>query len=146
MALDVKRKLLVCGSRSITDKEWVKDNIETYWYWNLACYKYPVMIEGEARGVDSIAKEYAQENEWEIESYPANWTLYGRGAGFIRNEIMVKAADEVLVLWDGKSKGTKHDIDLCEKYNKPYKVLIYSTELKEHYVDKFVGGKNGKAN
>lgn len=136
MALDEKRKLLVCGSRSISDKEWVKENIETYWYWNLACYNFPVMIEGEARGVDTFAKEYAQENEWEIESYPADWEKYGKSAGYIRNEIMVKAADEVLIFWDGKSKGTKNDIDLCEKYNKPYKLLIY----KENYVDKYIGG------
>lgn len=141
MAIRAKRKLLVCGSRGITDKDWIKSNIETYWYWNLACYKFPVMIEGEAKGVDSIAKEYAQENEWEIESYPADWEKYGKSAGYIRNEIMVKAADEVLILWDGSSKGTKNDIDLCERYNKPYKVLIYNDSIKENYVDKFVGSK-----
>lgn len=136
MALYEKRKLLVCGSRTITDKEWIFSQIESYWYWNLACYKFPVMIEGEARGVDSIAKDYAVENEWEIEAYPAEWDKYGKSAGYIRNEIMVKACDECLILWDGSSKGTKHDIDLCEKYKKPYKVLIYNENYWEKYVDK----------
>ena len=51
---------------------------------------------------------------------------------------MVKAADEVLILWDGESKGTKHDIDLCEKYNKPYVVLIYNDKVKETYVEKYL--------
>lgn len=142
MALDEKRKLLVCGSRTITDKEWVFSQIEQYWYWNLACYKYPVMIEGEAKGVDSIAKEYAIVSEWEIESYAADWKKYGKSAGFIRNEIMVKACDECLILWDGTSKGTANDIDLCKKYNKPYKVLIYNSDIKENYATKYV--KDGK--
>ena len=139
------RKLLVCGSRTIRDTtyiqgptQWAKNQIEAYWYYNLACYDELVMIEGAAKGIDTIAKEYAQENDWKIEEYPAEWDKYGKSAGYIRNEIMVKAADEVLILWDGESKGTKHDIDLCEKYNKPYKVLIYNNKVKETYVEKYL--------
>jgi len=139
------RKLLVCGSRTIRDTtyikgptQWAKNQIDAYWYYNLACYDELIMIEGAAKGIDTIAKEYAQENDWKIEEYPAEWDKYGKSAGYIRNELMVKAADEVLILWDGESKGTKHDIDLCEKYNKPYKVLIYNDKVKESYVEKYL--------
>ena len=38
---------------------------------------------------------------------------------------MVKAADEVLILWDGERRGTKNDINLCKKYNKPHKIVLY---------------------
>lgn len=100
------------------------------------------MIEGAAKGIDTIAKEYAQENDWKIEEYPAEWDKYGKSAGYIRNELMVKSADEVLILWDGESKGTKYDIDLCEKYNKPYKVLIYNDKVKESYVEKYLKENN----
>lgn len=138
------RKLLVCGSRTIRDTtyikgptQWAKDQIEAYWYWNLAGYEDLTMIEGAAKGIDTIAKEYAQENDWKIEEYPADWSI-GKQAGILRNELMVKAADEVLILWDGESKGTKHDIDLCEKYNKPYVVLIYNDKVKETYVEKYL--------
>lgn len=131
------RKLLVCGSRGITDVNWVKSQIDSYWYWNLACYDDLIMIEGAARGVDLIAKEYAEENNWKIEEYPADWSI-GKQADFIHNEIMVKAADEVLILWNGESKGTKHSIDLCEKYSKPYVVLIYNDKVKETYVEKYL--------
>jgi hypothetical protein len=139
------RKLLVCGSRTIRDTtyikgptQWAKNQIDAYWYYNLACYDELIMIEGAAKGIDTIAKEYAQENDWKIEEYPAEWDKYGKSAGYIRNELMVKAADEVLILWDGESKGTKHDIDLCEKYNKPYVVLIYNDKVKETYVEKYL--------
>lgn len=120
-----ERRLLVCGSRTITDKNWIYSQIESYWYEHLACYSDPIMIEGAARGVDLIAKEYAVENDWKIEEYPAAWDKYGKSAGYIRNDIMVKKADEVLILWDETSKGTKNDIDLCKKYNKPHKIVLY---------------------
>ena len=75
------RKLLVCGSRTIRDTtyikgptQWAKDQIEAYWYWNLAGYEDLTMIEGAAKGIDTIAKEYAQENDWKIEEYPAEWS------------------------------------------------------------------------
>ena len=123
--LQEERRLLVCGSRGITDKDWIFSQIESYWYEHLACYSNPIMIEGAARGVDLIAKAYAVENNWKIEEYPAEWDKYDRGAGYIRNDIMVKAADEVLILWDGESRGTKNDIDLCKKYNKPHKIVLY---------------------
>lgn len=126
--LQEERRLLVCGSRGITDKDWIFSQIESYWYEHLACYSDPIMIEGAARGVDLIAKAYAVENNWEVEEYPAEWDKYGRGAGYIRNDIMVKAADEVLILWDGESRGTKNDIDLCKKYNKPHKIVLYKEE------------------
>lgn len=120
-----KERLLVCGSRGITDKDWIFSQIESYWYEHLACYSDPIMIEGAARGVDLIAKAYAVENDWKVEEYPADWEKHGRGAGYIRNDIMVKAADEVLILWDGESRGTKNDINLCKKYNKPHKIVLY---------------------
>lgn len=122
-------KVLVCGSRSITDTPWVYSQIEKYTQElirsNPTNLNNPVLIEGEARGVDSIAKDYALEHNWSIESYPAEWDKYGKSAGYIRNDIMVKEADFVLVLWDGLSRGTKHDIDLCRRYNKPYVLVIY---------------------
>ena len=90
------RKLLVCGSHSIQNSQWVKDQIEAYWYWNLAGYEDLTMIEGAAKGIDTIAKEYAQENGWKIEEHPVG--PIGKQASYIHNEIMVKAADEVLIL------------------------------------------------
>ena len=96
--LQKERRLLVCGSRGITGKDWIFSQIESYWYEHLACYSDPIMIEGATRGVDLIAKAYAVENDWKVEEYPAEWEKHGRGAGYIRNDIMVKAADEVLIL------------------------------------------------
>lgn len=36
---------------------------------------------------------------------------------------MAKDCDYMIAFWNGKSTGTKHDIDMSEKYGKPYKVF-----------------------
>ena len=115
-------KLMVCGSRTITNRALIFDNIEKITYEHLN--KKIIIIEGEARGVDSIAKDYALINHLEVMSFPADWATYGKKAGMLRNEDMVKTCDFCLIFWDGESRGTKNDIDLCEKYNKPNKIIM----------------------
>ena len=48
---------------------------------------------------------------------------YKRAAPLKRNEQMVDLADEVLVIWDGKSKGTAHTIRYAEKQEKRVRVV-----------------------
>lgn len=112
-------KLMVCGSRTIDDKDFIYKKIDECIVENFPNEEI-IIIEGEARGVDSIAKQWAIDHNKQIEAYPAKWDLYGKSAGYRRNVDMVKACDHCLIFWDGKSKGTKHDIDLCTKYKKPY--------------------------
>lgn len=116
---------MVCGSRSIEDPLYIKKEIETLIADSNWDIKDITVIQGEAKGVDSIAKLWAEFRKLPINSYPADWKKYGKRAGFLRNEEMVKACDFCLIIWDGSSNGTKNDIDLCKKHNKPYKLVIY---------------------
>ncbi|SFI44174.1 Protein of unknown function [Treponema bryantii] len=116
-------KLLVCGSRSITDAAWVSEQISAL----IAEKDFPLsdltLIEGGAKGVDAMGKAWAIANGVPVETHKADWARYGRGAGHRRNADMVAAANCVLILWDGISTGTKNDIDLCKKNNKNYKLV-----------------------
>jgi hypothetical protein len=58
-----------------------------------------------------------------ITPFPADWDLHGKAAGPIRNREMAEYADELLALWDGKSRGTKNMIEEMIKAGKP--VHIY---------------------
>ena len=118
-------KLLVCGSRTINNSEWVFSEIEKYISESNLQYSDIHIIEGEASGVDKISKQFAQSKNISVIEMPADWKAYGRAAGPIRNEQMVRLCDQCLILWDGKSRGTKNDIDLCDKYNKSNKIVIY---------------------
>jgi hypothetical protein len=51
--------------------------------------------------------------------------MYGRIAGFVRNEEMAKIADACVVFWDGKSTGSADMIALAEKYKLQLRVVKY---------------------
>ena len=53
------------------------------------------------------------------------WDIYGKSAGYKRNEEMAKVADSCVVFWDGKSSGTKHMIDLVKKFNLKLRVINF---------------------
>ena len=65
------------------------------------------------------------ENNIKTLIFPANWEKYGKRAGFIRNEDIIKNCDAVIAFWDGKSKGTFHSLSLADKYYKPTKIIYY---------------------
>lgn len=130
--------VMVCGSRNITDTAWVESQITNYLkevYYDQE-KKFGngdmdfIIIQGLARGVDMIAKSWADRHNLGTWDFPADWEKYGRSAGFRRNVEMVDKCDYCLILWDGESHGTKHDIDLCRSKNKPHKIVIYNNQRK----------------
>ena len=119
-------KIFICGSRIITDKKWIFSEINECIY--MAGFKDITILEGGARGVDSIAKEYAIENNIPVVEYLPDYDKYHNKACHKRNEEMAKACDFMLVLWDGESGGSLHDILMAEKHNKPYAVRLKNND------------------
>ena len=80
--------------------------------WNIS-----TIIEGEARGADTLARRYGERHGINIEKYPADWELYGRRAGPIRNGRMLKeGTPELVVAFLAKdSRGTQNMIDQSRK-------------------------------
>lgn len=78
-------------------------------------WKPSVVISGTANGADKLGERWAIENNIHLEKYPAEWNKYGKRAGYLRNLVMSEKADALLALWDGKSRGTKHMIDIATK-------------------------------
>lgn len=70
------------------------------------------IVSGTAVGADKMGEEWALINSIPIKYFPAKWVTYGKSAGYRRNAQMADYADVLLAFWDGKSKGTKHMIDL----------------------------------
>lgn len=73
------------------------------------------IVSGGATGADSLAERYAREHAIPFKVYPANWSKYGRSAGYRRNKQIVDDADYVVAFWDYKSPGTKHTITLARE-------------------------------
>ena len=114
-------KLAIVGSRTFNDYNLLVNFIEKHYNPS----EIDTIISGAARGTDTLGRLYAKDNGYQLIEFPANWKKYGRRAGFMRNVDIIKNCDECVCFWDGKSQGTKHDIELCEQMNKPYKICRF---------------------
>jgi len=107
-------KIAVVGSRDFENYELVKSVLDL-------ATKHGVLdevVSGGARGADFLGKKYAIENNVPYKEFPAQWDIYGRGAGMIRNKLIVEYCDMLIAFWDGTSKGTKNAINLARKSGK----------------------------
>jgi len=110
-------KLAVIGSRNFHDAALLQEILLPY------LPDTTLVISGGAKGVDTLAENWARENGIEVQIFPADWARYGRGAGRVRNHDIIQSCDQCIAFWDGNSKGTKHSIDLCKKYRKHLRVV-----------------------
>lgn len=126
-------RLLITGSRNLTDdhrdavfsaldkavESWVDEHGED---------TENTFIHGAARGADSIGASWAVERGWKVEPYPANWEEYGKSAGYIRNEQMVKSGVDLCVAFPmGNSYGTRN----CMKIARQHKVPVVTHEFDD---------------
>lgn len=47
----------------------------------------------------------------------------------MRNREMLKTADALVAFWDGRSRGTKHMIDIAKEAGIPVRVVISNGEV-----------------
>jgi hypothetical protein len=104
-------KVIVAGSRTITDYKTVACTIAAS---NL---QIDELISGGAKGVDSLGERYANYHGIPIKQFLADWNLYGKKAGYLRNKQMAEYADALILVWNGKSKGSGHMKELAKKAN-----------------------------
>ena len=120
-------KLLVCGSRTIMDTSYVFNCIEEIInQLELIGNEVTHIIEGQAKGVDSIAGQYAKLTKITLlDDFKPDWDKKGMISGLVRNKEMVDLCDKGVAIWDGKSTGTAHSISLLRKQNKLIRVFNY---------------------
>lgn len=107
-------KVIIAGGREVTD-------IEELYKAIIACpFTFTEVVSGCAKGADTLGEEWAEDNGIRIKKFPPEWNKHGKSAGAIRNKEMGDYADCAIMLWDGKSRGTKHMISVMEKLKKPY--------------------------
>tara|TARA_R110002051_G_scaffold283454_1_gene345260 strand:- start:48 stop:392 length:345 start_codon:yes stop_codon:yes gene_type:complete len=83
-----------------------------------------IVIHGAAKGLDTIAGRIAKNRWLTVESYPADWSRYGKSAGIRRNEYMASLGAHMCFAFPLQdSKGTKHMIAHARSLHIP--VFIY---------------------
>ncbi len=97
-------RTIIAGSQSVSAYQVTLEAIEK------SGFDITVVLCGEANGPDEHGKQYAIDNDKYIESYPADWTMFDKKAGMVRNIEMGNRAEALIAVGDGKSPGTKHMI------------------------------------
>lgn len=110
------------------------------------------VISGDAEGVDKAAIEWAKKKALDWVIMPANWTGKGKRAGYARNkkmawyarsasrilelqdkEVELKWKGGLIAIWDGKSKGTAHMIDLAREFGLEVFILTHPHEKSDSF-------------
>lgn len=117
-------KVIIAGSRTITNESLVKTIIETFLDENKI--QITEVVCGMCEGVDLLGKLWAEENKIPVKEFPADWKMYGKVAGPIRNAHMAEYADAAIIIFTGPSRGSKSMEREMKKVNKP--LFVYEVK------------------
>lgn len=113
-------RVLVCGGRDYADMNRVYEVLGRLH----ARTPFSLLINGAARGADTLAQMWATRQRIPTEQYPANWDVYGNRAGPIRNQRMLsESRPDIVVAFKG-GDGTQDMIDRAHKAKLPVLMIL----------------------
>jgi hypothetical protein len=111
-------RLLICGGRAFQDFQALSAAIE------VLPFKPSIIIEGGARGADSLARGWAVQNKVHYAEVPALWGEFGRQGGTERNAAMLLLRPDYCLAMPGGA-GTADMVRRCQEAGvtvwEPYK-------------------------
>lgn len=119
--------IIVAGSRDFDNYELLRKVIDDVITRN--DIKNPIIVEGGAKGADTLAKKYAKEHHLNLKEFPADWETHGRSAGYKRNRQMhIYASDFTnkycICFWNHNSKGTEQNFNLAASARENDLILV----------------------
>jgi hypothetical protein len=108
-------RVLICGGRDYEDMYSFENHLEKIF--ESRGITNPIIIQGGAGGADTLAKSYANMYYLRCLEFPANWPLYKKRAGPIRNQQMLDEGKPHLVIAfpTKNSRGTYDMINRSQK-------------------------------
>jgi hypothetical protein len=118
--------VLVCGSRDWTNPDIIRTRLS----------KLPqgtVVVEGEGRGADRIARDVALELGFEVLRVPANWKLYKKAAGPIRNREMLDLGPGLIIAFHEDLASSRGTIDtIVEGHSRGITYEVWDDKGERH--------------
>lgn len=124
-------RVIIAGSRDFNDYDLLKKSAIDIFNKKTMLPDLSRIVSGGARGADTLGERFANEMGLEITRFIPDWDGLGKRAGYVRNAEMAKFAVQddndgmLIAFWDGVSRGTKHMIDLANKYGLEVHVVNY---------------------
>lgn len=126
-------KILVCGGRDFglnkTERDFIFQTLDNFVIENKLITEKDeygnflpsgvTIISGKARGVDTVAIDWATINWTPCLEFPADWETHGKKAGWIRNKQMLEEGEPDVVIAFNGGKGTKNMCYLAEQAGVP---------------------------
>jgi hypothetical protein len=109
-------RVLVTGSRDWKDRDFLYAVLD-----DIPLDEIEAVIEGEAAGADTMAREWAESRGIgdKVLKFPAQWDVYGRAAGPIRNtQMLVEGKPTICIAFSedlANSRGTKNMVEQARK-------------------------------
>jgi hypothetical protein len=104
-------RVLVCGGRDYDDMETLDRVLDQ----KFAECPFSVLIHGDARGADSLARTWAFKRGVAQIACPANWRKFGLSAGRLRNIQMLQEHFPDLVIAFPGGNGTAHMVSVAKR-------------------------------
>lgn len=117
-------KLAIIGSRNFDDYPRLCATMDRY-FGKGQEPKVTEIISGGARGADSLGACWARDNQVKLTEFLPDWEKYGKAAGFIRNEEIIKNSNVVLAFWDSKSKGTGNSLAIAKRLGRTTLIVYF---------------------
>lgn len=126
-----KQRILICGDRNWTNKKRLFDVMIRI----VRKHDTECIIEGEAKGADTMGREFGEYYKIPVLKFPEDWNKYHKGAGPIRNKQMLMEGLPTLIIGFhnniDQSKGTKNMLYLAKNLSVKT-LLVTDTEIKEY--------------
>jgi hypothetical protein len=120
----MSRRIVVTGSREFP-------NLSVVGMYVLKMPKTATVITCGARGVDQAANQTARKRRMDVETYRPDWKK-GRSAYFENNQVLVDAADEVVVFSYQNSEGALDIIDRARRAGLKVTVIDEQQNITVH--------------
>lgn len=132
-AVNKKSRIIVCGGRHFDDYACL-ESVMAKVMSDLGL-KLPEIeiVSGHCQGADQLGETYAERHGISCKVFPAQWEVYGRAAGPVRNSEMIKYAAEsevpvVVAFVSPRSRGTMDTVKKAKKQGFRVYVTYYERE------------------
>ena len=121
-------KVIIAGGRDYNNYAFLAQIMDDFVKEN----NVEVVVCGCAAGADSVGARWDKERGIPVKEFPAEWDVFGKKAGILRNHDMGNYADFLVAFWDGKSAGTRDMISYMKQIGKHGTVIKYEISSNEN--------------